>query len=218
MLPPTLASAVEVDRDAAREAALRELSDPRYAADDPTLLERAARWAFTSLSDLIDDLVRVVPGGAWGVVIAVALGAVIVVGLIIAGRRVLRERQAIKTARPLFADAATLGAAEHRSLAMKAQQDGQWDEAVRAWLRAMIRDLEERRLLAPRPGRTADEAAREAAAIAPSDRDSLALAASLFDAVTFGSSHATADDAHVVGALAQQMMAAKATPSLRAPR
>jgi hypothetical protein len=37
---PISVAADLIDREEARDAANRELSDPRYAADDPTLLQR----------------------------------------------------------------------------------------------------------------------------------------------------------------------------------
>jgi hypothetical protein len=53
-------------------------------------------------------------------------------------------------------------------------------------MRAIVRSLEERALLAPRPGRTADEAAAEAGRSLPPHADELRAAARAFDDITYG--------------------------------
>ena len=60
-------------------------------------------------------------------------------------------------------------------------------------MRAIVRSLEERTLLDPRPGRTADEAAAEAGRPLPRHADRLRAAARTFDDVTYGGR--TADEA-----------------------
>lgn len=60
-------------------------------------------------------------------------------------------------------------------------------------MRAVVRSLEERTLLDPRPGRTADEAAAEAAASLPDHAEALRAAARAFDDVTYGGRPADAD-------------------------
>jgi hypothetical protein len=57
---------------------------------------------------------------------------------------------------------------------------------VRERLRAIVRSLEERAVLEPRPGRTADEAASEAGAALPDCAAGLRSAALLFDDVWYG--------------------------------
>ncbi|NEA03407.1 DUF4129 domain-containing protein, partial [Streptomyces sp. SID10116] len=61
-----------------------------------------------------------------------------------------------------------------------------WSQAVQERMRAVVRALEERALLDPRPGRTADEAAAEAGRTLPSHTDRLRAAARAFDDVTYG--------------------------------
>ncbi|HCA84735.1 MAG TPA: hypothetical protein DEQ61_04090, partial [Streptomyces sp.] len=60
-------------------------------------------------------------------------------------------------------------------------------------MRALVRSLEERALLDPRPGRTADEAAAEAGRPLPAHADRLRAAARDFDDVVYGGRHATAE-------------------------
>jgi hypothetical protein len=183
-----------IERDPAREAALRELSDPRYAADDPTLLQRVTQWVFDKLGEFLDRAVAVVPGGWWGLlIVALVLGAV-AVAVIVAGRRVLQERRAGIGSAAVFDERGPLTAAAHRTLAEQAERDGQWDDAVRSWFRATVRGVEERGLLLPRPGRTADEAAREVGRLLDLT-PRLIDAARVFDDVSFGGRAATADQA-----------------------
>ena len=58
---------------------------------------------------------------------------------------------------------------------------GEWADAVRERLRAVVRSLEERAVLDERPGRTADEAAAEAGTALPTCADDLRRSARLFD-------------------------------------
>ena len=57
--------------------------------------------------------------------------------------------------------------------------------------RALVRGLEERALLDPRPGRTADEAATEAGRLLPGHASELRAAAQVFDGVRYGGQAAT---------------------------
>ena len=77
-------------------------------------------------------------------------------------------------------------AAEHRAAAERLAAAGDWAEAIRERLRAIARDLEERAILDPLPGRTAAELAAAAARELPGLADGLAAAARLFDDVTYG--------------------------------
>jgi hypothetical protein len=200
-MPPTLAlaglasSSINIDRDAAREAAVRELSDPRYAADDPSLLQRIARRVFRELSEILSDAAGFVPGGVWGLVLALVILAGITAIAVTVGRRVLREQRAANAGRPLFDAQRPLAAGDHRAAAERAEAAGQWDVALQERLRAIVRGLEERGLLGVRPGRTADEAAAEAAALSPERAAALIGLAARFDAVAYGGGHATETDA-----------------------
>ncbi len=53
-------------------------------------------------------------------------------------------------------------------------------------MRALVRALEDRAVLDPRPGRTADEAATEAGRSLPAHASRLRAAARVFDDVTYG--------------------------------
>jgi Domain of unknown function (DUF4129) len=83
-------------------------------------------------------------------------------------------------------------AAEHRAAADAHAAAGRWAEAVRDRLRAIITGLEERTLLEPRPGRTADEAAADAGAVVPDCAADLRAAARVFDDIWYGARPADA--------------------------
>lgn len=94
-------------------------------------------------------------------------------------------RRAARSAAALF-DEGPRSAADHRMAAEAHAAAGRWNEAVQERMRAVVRSLEERTLLDPRPGRTADEAAAEAARSLPAHADGLRAAARTFDDVTYG--------------------------------
>ncbi|MFC6985013.1 DUF4129 domain-containing protein [Streptomyces cirratus] len=94
-------------------------------------------------------------------------------------------RRAVTGATALFDEAART-AADHRAAADAHAAAGRWTEAVQERMRAVVRSLEERTLLDPRPGRTADEAAAEAATRLPQHAGDLRAAARAFDDVTYG--------------------------------
>lgn len=83
-------------------------------------------------------------------------------------------------------DDAPRAAADHRSAAATHAAAERWSTAVQEQMRAIVRSLEERALLDPRPGRTAAEAASEAARPLPAHAAGLRGAAEDFGAVTYG--------------------------------
>ncbi|SNT54575.1 DUF4129 domain-containing protein [Actinacidiphila glaucinigra] len=173
---------VTIPRGPAREAAEDELSKGIYHRDDPSLLERALNWLWEKFDHLMDTASGATPGGTAGLVTIV----VVVVLLVIALRlRLGKLRAQPTTGTGLFADAPRT-AAEHRATAEEHARHSRWSEAVRERMRAIVRSLEERTLLDPRPGRTADEAAAEAGRALPGLAARLADAARTFDDVTYG--------------------------------
>lgn len=172
---------VEPDRDEARGWLQDELADPVYAAAEPNPLERGVRW-------LLDRLAEIeTPDGPGGSLLAVLTAVVLLVVVALALRFAgpLRRRGATGRGGDVFADE-QVTAAEHRRRAEQAAQEARWSEAVLERFRAVVRSLEERVLLEPRPGRTAHEAATEAAVALPGAGDALRRAASVFDDVAYG--------------------------------
>ncbi|MCX2970807.1 MULTISPECIES: DUF4129 domain-containing protein [Streptomyces] len=173
---------ITIGRDAAREAAERELSKPRYQADEPGLAERALEWLLERLEDLLNSAVDLTPGGVTGVVVIVCLVVALVVALRL--RLGALRPEARGATGTLFPDAPR-SAADHRAAAERHAGAEQWNAAVQERMRAVVRALEERTLLEPRPGRTADEAAAEAGQALPHHADALRAAARAFDEVTY---------------------------------
>jgi hypothetical protein len=185
-----------VTRDGARAAARRELSKGIYHRyDDPwpvRVFNAVERW----ISRALDAAARHSPGGGAG---ALALIVLVVVVVGIAMWRVgLVRREAVPTG-TVLPDRATT-AADYRTLAEAAAAAGRWEDAVIARMRALAREVEERGLLDPRPGRTADELATELATGRPDSAAQVRAAANTFDAVAYGGRPAGADSYEVVAA------------------
>ncbi|MEU1278302.1 DUF4129 domain-containing protein [Streptomyces sp. NPDC005805] len=172
---------VDTPRVPAREAAERELSDPVYREHEPNLLQRAIDAFWDWVTGLFDGFSGG-PGGPAGLVVivlvVVALGAAL-------WWRLGKPQRTPPAPDSLFADGPR-SAAEHRAAAEEHAAAGQWNQAVQERLRAVVRALEERALLTPRPGRTADEAAAEAGRALPQHADGLRTGARAFDDVTYG--------------------------------
>nr|WP_312885633.1 DUF4129 domain-containing protein [Lipingzhangella halophila] len=105
----------------------------------------------------------------------------------------------------MFAADSPRTAADHRTAAEEHAAAGEYAEAIRERLRAITRDLEERAIITPRPGRTATELATDASAALPARREALHRAAALFNDVVYGDRPATADDAHLLRELDDQL-------------
>lgn len=177
---------VDPDRGTAQQWVRDELADPVYDAAEPGLLERAAGWLWDRLGGIE---VPEGPGSGIGLAVLVLLALVavaVVVRVVGPGRRAARLHGP-----GVFADA-VLTAEEHRRTADAHAAAGEWDLAVRERFRAVVRSLEERTLLDPRPGRTADEASSEAGAALPAVGDDLARGARVFDDVVYGGRPGTA--------------------------
>ncbi|MFR9723823.1 DUF4129 domain-containing protein [Streptomyces sp. MS19] len=218
-MPPLLPTArrtdpsgppVGADRGPAREEAERELSRPMYERDEPSPFRRALDWLWDRVTDLLDGVAVRTPGGWVGLLIVAVLVAALVTVLW------LRLGSPRNAAGPrgdgaLFTDRPRT-AAEHRAAAAGHALASRWTPAVQERTRALVRALEERALLDVRPGRTATEAAAEAGRHLPALSADLAEAATLFNAVTYGSRPADAADYARVSELDDQ--AARTRPTL----
>src|ERR1700754_1252643 len=123
------------------------------------------------------------PGGWLTIsVLAILLVIAIVVAVRIA-RRTMRTNRGGEFA--LFGNH-ELSAAEHRATAEQYAAGGNWSAAIRHRLRAVARQLEESAVLAPVPGRTASELARDAGRAIPNLAAELSRAAESFNDVTYG--------------------------------
>lgn len=180
-LPVALRGDVPVtpDADTARRWLQEELLDPVYQ-DQPSLLMRFIDW-LVGLFDGVEvlDVNPVVASlVVAGVVLVVAVIAYLVAGPVRLSRRA-------RTSAAVFEDD-TRSATDLRAAADAAAAAGDWATAVVERYRAVVRSLEERVVLDPRPGRTAHEAADAAALRLPDLADRLAGGARLFDDVRYG--------------------------------
>ncbi|MTD59665.1 DUF4129 domain-containing protein [Amycolatopsis pithecellobii] len=179
-----------IDRDAAQRAAAAELAKAEYHAADPGLVNRILNWLGQRLSDLFDAASAAVPGGPLGLLV---LLAVLVLVAVVVRLRVGKLSRNTRVPAMVFEDRART-AHEYRQAAESAFVAGDFAAAVRERFRAVVRGLEEREVLEALSGRTADEAARDAAVRLPAAREELAAAARLFDDVHYGDRPATGDD------------------------
>ncbi|MDO8108586.1 DUF4129 domain-containing protein [Isoptericola sp. b441] len=177
---------VDPDADQARRWLEAELLDPVYH-HSPSLLERLLAWVQEQIANIGPALARVDPLVAGSVVVGVAV-LVAVVALLVAGP-VRRSRGTERGSHEVLADE-TRSAAELRSAADTHAAAGRLDAAVLDRFRALLRSLEERAVLDPRPGRTAHEAAEAGAVRFPERAADLRAAGRLFDDVCYGDSHA----------------------------
>ncbi|MFE3994935.1 DUF4129 domain-containing protein [Streptomyces goshikiensis] len=181
-LPGAPTPPVTTPRDPAREAAERELSKPVYHQNDPGLVERALDRFWEWVDELFGRAAGATPGGGLGLLVVLLLTVLVIAAL---WWRLGTPHRTATDPGTLFDDGPR-SAADHRAAAEAHATAGRWTEAVQERMRAVVRSLEERTLLDPRPGRTADEAAAEAAGPLPRHAADLRAAARAFDDVTYG--------------------------------
>ena len=194
---------VVIGRDEAQRLARLELAKPEYTRDDQSVVQRVIAWVLERIHDLLDRVGSTSPLAWFGVLGLVAL----VLLVVIAVRRRTGGLGRGVSETSLFGDD-TRSASQYRAEAERFAAAGALAEAVRARLRAVVRDLEERDLVDARPGRTADEIARDAGVALPSVAGELRDGARAFDDVWYGGRHADAAtyqqlvdlDAHVAAA------------------
>ncbi|MFD9225126.1 DUF4129 domain-containing protein [Streptomyces sp. NPDC060064] len=173
---------VDTPRIPAREAAERELSKPMYHENDPSLLQRALNRFWDWVGSIFDAASGAAPGGPLGLLVVI----LVVIGLVVALWWRLGTPQRTPGSVDTLFDDSPRSASEHRAAAEKHATAGRWNQAVQERMRAIVRSLEERVVLDPRPGRTADEAAAEAGRSLPDHADGLRASAREFDDVTYG--------------------------------
>jgi hypothetical protein len=170
---------IDIGRDAAHDAAQRELQKPIYPRG--SLTERLIDWIDELIFKLISEGASV-PGGWFTLTVLFVLAAVAVIAVIRLARRTMHTNSSSKA---LFG-AHELTAEEHRAIAQRCAAQGDWAAAIRHRLRAVARQLEESAVLNPVPGRTATELARDAGTALPGLVNEFRSAAEVFNDVTYG--------------------------------
>ncbi len=202
-----------ISGDDARHAAQLELSKPAYHHGDPSIAQRVIQWVLHRIGDALTSAARHSPGKGVGLFLIVLLLVLIVAALAVGVGRVRRTAHA--AAGEIFGETQR-NAADHRALARDFAARARYAEAIREWLRATTRELEERGVLDPRPGRTAAELCVEAARSLPGIADDLRRASSIFEKVWYGGKIATSDDEEALRRLDE--LVAGGHRALAAPR
>ena len=181
---------VDPDAETARRWAEQELADPIYHRGE-SLLQVVLRWIQEQLAAAQNALSTMDGRSA-----ALVLGSVVIVGvvvtLLVVGP-VRRSRRSQRSSVEVFVDD-NRTAAELRRSADTLAAAGRWSEAVLDRFRAILRSLEKRAVVDERPGRTAHEAAVQAAAVLPPCAADLHRASRMFDDVCYGDVEARRDD------------------------
>ena len=170
-----------VGRREGQRLARAELSKAIYHPQ-PSLAQRAAHFVVEWLGRLF-RATQGLPGGWWGFVVLIALAVLLVAvvlsrtGPVARARRRRSEPGAIYPART---------ARDHRAAAARLAGAGDYAAAICERVHAIAAELDERGVLAPRIGRTADEFAAEAGRALPPHAAGLLDAARLFDEVRYG--------------------------------
>jgi hypothetical protein len=187
--------AIDIDRDAAHDAAQRELAKPIYPKE--SLTDRIGEWLQEVLYRVIAKGSSI-PGG-W---LTIAVLAIVVLVVFVVAVRIARGTMRTNRGNDagLFGTR-DLSAAEHRTTAESYAAQGNWSAAIRHRLRAVARHLEETGLLNPIPGRTANELARDAGELLPAFGDELRGAATVFNDVTYGEQPGTESEYRMVADL-----------------
>jgi hypothetical protein len=178
-----------IGQQAAQRLARDELSKAAYHPHKPF-----TQWLLDAIGNLLNRLFNTansaLPGGWWALV---ALGALLVVVVAVVLARVGPVARSRRRGPGLLSGAAPLTARERREHAERLAAGGDYSAAILEYLRAIAAGLEERGLLAPFPGRTADELAADAGRMLPGHARDLTSAARLFDDVCYGGRRGTSD-------------------------
>jgi hypothetical protein len=177
-----------VGRGTGHGLARKELAKPVYH-QGVSFTEWVREKIINFFTKLIQQVNSTVPGGWWALVVLGIL-AVIIIGIVLA--RLGPVSLAHRARGGALRGGAVVTAREHRDRAQRLAAAGDWSGAIRESLRAIAADLEERAILPPRAGRTADELAIEAGSVLPAYGDGLWSAARLFDDVCYGGRPGTA--------------------------
>ncbi|MDA8371330.1 MAG: DUF4129 domain-containing protein [Nocardiopsaceae bacterium] len=203
--PLAFAASAEVGRDEGARIARDELSEPIYDEAEPSLLDiiytRVTEWFYA----LAERAGTAFPNGWWVLLLLLAVLAASAAALIV----YLRPGRQTRWRGAVIDPGEVLSATDHRAASERRATAGDYAAAVRERLRAITRDLEERAIITPRPGRTATEFAAEASAALPNLRDALHQAAHLFNGIVYGERTATPDSYRLMRELDEQLRASR---------
>lgn len=171
---------LNIDSDAAHDAAQRELAKPSYPR--PSLTDQILAWLDDILYKVFADGSGL-PGG-W-ILLALLLTLLVIAGYVLfrIARRTMRTDRG--SAGALFGTGA-FTAEQYRGESERCAAQGDWAGAIGNRLRAVARELEQAGILDPVPGRTATELAHDAGATWTDMESEFHSAAEVFNAVSYG--------------------------------
>jgi hypothetical protein len=202
--PPVLPGTEE-----ARRWAGEELAKSEYRDAEPGWLDSLWRSFLDWLLSLDG------PAGEAGPVpspvIGIAIAVIIAVAVILARPRLnpkTRQRKQV------FEPDSELAASDYRLRAEASAAAGKWGDAVVDRFRALVRSAEDRTVLDPQPGRTADEVVLALSVPFPVEAARLKQAARTFDAVRYGNWTAGRSDYEAIATLDHILEAMKPARSV----
>lgn len=182
---------VEPDGEEARGLVIEELGKAPYQQAKPTLIDQLQEAFWAWFTDLLTGL----EGANTSIgIAAIIIGAAAIAGIALWLARPRLNPSGQTAARPLFEDDPRLSAEQHRMLASQAAARNDWAAALTEQFRAIVRSAEERLILEPGPGQTADEAVAALRAAFPEQDRTLSTLGLRFDEVLYGGATARAAD------------------------
>jgi hypothetical protein len=203
---------LEPTPDQARQWLRDELVGPSY---QDSWLDSVIRWFLDHLRGLSDGLSSATSTGISPVI--TVLVALVVVALLVWVLPKVRRESSLRRSSGAVLDDLAITPAAYRKLASAALAAGRFDDAVLNGFRAIAKDMSERTLLDDAPGRTAHEVSVALGSPFPDHADRLAQAANTFDAVRYGSRHATADQASLIQQLDAELIRTRPTLTTTRP-
>lgn len=203
--PVALDIPVVLGRDEAQRRAAAELAKAKYGG-----LPDWVSNLLASVRGLIDRLLKLIPtgtGSGSGIVVVIVAVLLVAAIAVIIWRVGLPRMERRRSESELTVDV-TRTPDSYRRQADGAAENGDFRAAIGDRFRAIVRELEERTILDPRPARTATEVARSAARILTGQHDSLDRAAALFSDVTYSDQTADQNAYHQMCALDAELVAA----------
>ena len=177
------------DGDEARRWAVEELSKPKYGEETPSWLEDAWRNFLRWLDSLGSS-----DGTDTGALPIITVAAVIVIAVAIVLIRPRLNARRKNSSKAIFDVDPSVSPETYRQRAAAAAATADWGTAVIEQFRAVVRSAEERTIIDPLPGRTADEVAASLGAAFSSEVWRLERAAKVFDAVHYGQARVDQQD------------------------
>ncbi len=215
------ATPVDPDRNEARRWAIEELGKPQYADAKPSWFDELVNNFLEWLRSLNSDGPGQGQDWTWPLVILLAV-ALLVTAVIVVRPRLNAARK--RSSATVFDEETTLDAGTFRSRAAAAAARGDWGAAVVEQFRALVRSAEDRTVIDPQAGRTADEAAAQLGRAFSGSQERLDAAARLFDAVKYGRAPADPQQYETVRTLDSELVTLKPDylgkpgPGLAVPR